>query len=131
MNEGRTDMRIASCRVFVGNHRQALASDVRSDCQEGHPRVRNDGGRHKVPAEDRIPLGSPCRVLFRLSCSQGGQSTVEYALVLVAFLSIAIALAGVWHVSRSGRLLDRAVEASSHQLGGGDALGSWRDISLF
>lgn len=60
-----------------------------------------------------------------------GQSTVEYALVLVAFLSMAVALTVLWRAGRSGSLLDRAVDATSHQVGGSDALGSWRDISLF
>ena len=84
-----------------------------------------------VPGENHTSSSCSNRALSSRLSSQCGQSTVEYALVLVAFLSIAIALAGVWRVSRSGRLLDRAVEACSHQIGGGDALGSWRDISLF
>ena len=61
---------------------------------------------------------------------QRGQSTVEYALVLLAFLSVAVALAVVWHAGKSG-LLDRAVGSSSHRLGGGDMLGSFRDILLY
>ena len=82
----------------------------------------------------RSVLASACRphaAKAGQSRAERGQSTVEYALVLVAFLSMAMALAGLWYASRSGRLLDQAVDASSHQLGGGDALGSWRDISLF
>ena len=56
---------------------------------------------------------------------------MEYALVLLAFLSMCTALAALWHVARDGRLLDLAVEASSHQLGGDDPLGAARDIVLF
>lgn len=63
--------------------------------------------------------------------SRRGQSTVEYALVLLAFLSMCTALAALWHVARDGRLLDLAVGASSHQLGGDDPLGAARDIVLF
>ncbi len=59
-----------------------------------------------------------------------GQSTVEYALVLLAFLSMLLAMGGLWHVARDAVLLDRAVEASSHQLGG-DVLGAARDLALF
>ncbi|MBQ9317389.1 MAG: hypothetical protein IJ203_11290 [Atopobiaceae bacterium] len=60
-----------------------------------------------------------------------GQSTVEYAVVVVAFLALLMALGTVWHAGRRGALTHRAVEASSHLLGGSDALGSARDISLF
>jgi len=60
-----------------------------------------------------------------------GQSTVEYALVVVAFLAMLASLGAVWHAGRRGALTRRAIEASSHQMGGSDALGSIRDISLF
>lgn len=60
-----------------------------------------------------------------------GQSTVEYLLVLLAFLSMVIAIAGVWKAGRDGLLLRSAVAASSHQMGGGDALGSAQDLALF
>jgi hypothetical protein len=60
-----------------------------------------------------------------------GQSTVEYALVLLAFLSMSIAFAAMWHAGRDGKLLNLAVGASSHQLGGSDPLGAARDLALF
>lgn len=60
-----------------------------------------------------------------------GQSTVEYALVVVAFLSMVLALGVLWHAGRDGALLHRATEAASHQMGGSNVLGSARDISLF
>lgn len=62
---------------------------------------------------------------------QRGQSSVEYVLVVLAFLSMVLAWGVVWHGVRDGALLDRAVGASSHQLGGGDVPGSFRDILLF
>ena len=109
----------------------SLAADKGVCYQKDQSSVRNGNEGVQAPHANHTLPGNPRPVRSRLSRSQSGQSTVEYALVLIAFLSIAIALAGVWRVSRSGRLLDRAVEASSHQIGGGDALGSWRDISLF
>ena len=63
--------------------------------------------------------------------SERGQSTVEYALVVVAFLSMMLALGVVWRSGRSGALLDKAIGASSHQVGGSDAYGGLRDIALF
>ena len=60
-----------------------------------------------------------------------GQSTVEYALVLVAFLSMSAAMACLWHAGREGVLLDLATSAASHLWQGGDVLGSLKDVSLF
>lgn len=60
-----------------------------------------------------------------------GQASVEYALVVLAFLSIVAALAVVWHAGRDGALLKRALDAASHQLGGADVLGGIRDVALF
>lgn len=60
-----------------------------------------------------------------------GQSTVEYAVVLLAFLAMVAALAALWHAGREGRLLRLVVSAASHLLGGGDALGSANDVLLF
>lgn len=60
-----------------------------------------------------------------------GQSSVEYALIVMAFASMVLALGVLWHAGRDGALLDRAVRSSSHQLGGGDALGSLRDVALY
>ena len=55
---------------------------------------------------------------------------MEYAAVLVAFLSMVLALGAIWQGARGGPLLGSAIGASSHQLGG-DALGFLRDVALF
>lgn len=60
-----------------------------------------------------------------------GQSTLEYALLLVAFASMVLAWGVVWHGVRDGSLLRRAIDASSHLLGGADPLGAFRDLALF
>lgn len=60
-----------------------------------------------------------------------GQSSVEYVVVLLAFLSMLLALGVVWHAGRDGALLGLAIDASSHQMGGSDALGGFRDILLY
>lgn len=107
-----------------------VGSDAKGRCQKGCQRA--DGpSRCDGLGRALLSSGNTRRVESSLLESQRGQSTVEYALVLTAFLSIAVALAVVWHASRSGRLLDLATQSASHQIGGGDALGSWRDISLF
>ena len=72
-----------------------------------------------------------CRgILPRDGRGTRGQSTVEYAAVLVAFLSMVLALGAIWQGARGGPLLGSAIGASSHQLGG-DALGFLRDVALF
>ncbi len=60
-----------------------------------------------------------------------GQSTVEYALVLLAFLAMLLALAAVWHVAREGGLQRLSTTAASHALGGEGTFGGMRDIVLF
>ena len=73
-------------------------------------------------------LGGPGVARWR---DGSGQSTVEYALIIMAFASMLIALGSLWHAGRDGALVDRAVRSSSHQLGGADALGSLRDVVLY
>lgn len=61
---------------------------------------------------------------------RSGQSSVEYALVVLAFLSAMLALGALWHAARDGALVRLAVRAASHGLGGGIAA-ALRDIALF
>lgn len=59
-----------------------------------------------------------------------GQSSVEYALVVVAFLAVVLALAALWHAASSGTLLGLAVDAASHAAG--SSLGSLaKDVALY
>ncbi len=60
-----------------------------------------------------------------------GQSTVEYALVVLAFLAAALGLAAVWRVAKSGALQQRAREAASHNWEGGMTLGFLQDLGSF
>lgn len=46
--------------------------------------------------------------------SERGQSTVEYLLVLMAFLAIVLAMGSLWHAAQDGRLAEIARDASSH-----------------
>ncbi len=51
--------------------------------------------------------------------ADGGQSTLEYLLVLIAFLAIVLAMGSMWHAAQDGRLADLARDASSHGAGEG------------
>ncbi len=60
-----------------------------------------------------------------------GQSSMEYALVLMAFLSLVLALSSVWHVAHEGTLQDKAREAASHNCDDGITLELLRDLAVF
>lgn len=61
----------------------------------------------------------------------GGQSTVEYLVVLVAFVSMLAALGAVWHAARDGVLVEGAVRAASHGLGEGVTIGFMQDFVAY
>ena len=60
-----------------------------------------------------------------------GQSTVEYALVLAAFLAAIVALGAVWRVVGAGGLQRLSEQAASHAIEGEAAAGGMHDIVLF
>ena len=55
---------------------------------------------------------------------------MEYALVLMALLSCVLALAAVWRSAQSGRLIEVARDASSHNAEGG-GLGFLQDLTAY
>lgn len=68
-----------------------------------------------------------------MSCAhgEGGQSTVEYLVVLVAFVSTLAALGAVWHAARDGAIAEAAVRAASHGLAGGVTVGFMQDLVAY
>lgn len=71
------------------------------------------------------------RSLHGRKAGERGQSTVEYALVLFAFLAVALGLGSMWHAARDGALLRRATGSSSHALTAEGALGSTQDLLIY
>lgn len=55
----------------------------------------------------------------RLLRDRRGQSTLEFMLILAAFVSMAGVLGLMWHAASDGTLLALASEAASHGLDGG------------
>ena len=51
-------------------------------------------------------------------CSEGGQSTVEYAVIMAAFLTLIIAFASLWQVLDGGVFVAHALATASHHLTG-------------
>ena len=47
-----------------------------------------------------------------------GQGSVEFALVMVAFLAIILGLSAFWKLSSNGVLMSHAVSAASHHIEG-------------
>lgn len=86
------------------------------------------GLERKARAEPEREFGRVGRVR---DDGQLGQSSVEYALVLVAFLAAVLALAAVWHAARDGSLQRLQEASASHVLGGANPTGGMRDIALF
>lgn len=62
--------------------------------------------------------------------SSSGQSTLEYALLLMAFLSMVVALGLIWGAARDGTLTRLASSAASH-VSGQDLLGFLQDVVGF
>ena len=71
------------------------------------------------------------RKSFHENGRERGQGTVEYALVLFAFLASIIAMGGLWQTAREGTLVRLCTEAASHGLSAGSAFGSAQDILLY
>lgn len=93
-----------------------------TDCLAGNAAV--------IAADAMLVAGASQAPELRCVEDEGGQSTVEYLLVLAAFLSMMLAIGALWQVARSGRLVELAAEASSHggQQGLSDQL---KDIVMF
>ena len=66
-----------------------------------------------------------------LAVDEAGQSSVEYALVLGAFLALVLALGLVWSVVGQGGLQRASERAASHAIEGADAVDGIRDLVLF
>lgn len=66
-----------------------------------------------------------------LAVDEVGQSSVEYALVLGAFLALVLALGLVWGVVGQGGLQRASERAASHAIEGAGAVDGIRDLVLF
>ena len=65
---------------------------------------------------------------------ESAQSTVEYAIVTMALLSIVLAIAGRWRAGTDGRLAALAARAASHGVASTsviDAAAGAKDIALY
>ena len=59
-----------------------------------------------------------------------GQATVEFAIVMVALLSLIAGLGALSDFGQSGVLVEHACAGASHTVGGQDA-GAWADVLAY
>lgn len=59
-----------------------------------------------------------------------GQSSVEYALVVAAFLALIVALGVMWRLFEDGTVSMHALQSASHHLKDA-ATGAWGDVFLY
>lgn len=55
-------------------------------------------------------------LLKKFSKESNGQSTVEFAIVVAAMLTIVIAIAAMWKLGDRGMLIDHTLSSASHHL---------------
>ncbi|HIZ46568.1 MAG TPA: hypothetical protein IAA19_06060 [Candidatus Olsenella pullistercoris] len=71
-------------------------------------------GRHPAHGGERGPRGARGAV-----ADERGQATVEYLVVLGAFLAMLLALGALWRAGSEGDLVQLAADSASHGLGQG------------
>ncbi len=60
-----------------------------------------------------------------------GQASVEYALVLLAFLATIVGLYALWQLAREGEILERAQRHASHNFSEGITVGLMQDLAAY
>ena len=53
-----------------------------------------------------------------LPLGEGGQSTVEFAIVMACFLAVTVALGTMWHALGDGMVVEHALAVASHHIQG-------------
>lgn len=62
--------------------------------------------------------------------SDSGQSTVEFAIVLAAFMLVAVAYAVLWDSLREGVFVEHALQSASHHIQQ-VSQGAWGDVLAY
>lgn len=73
---------------------------------------------------------SPHASVRRKLGERRGQGTVEYALVLFAFLSMMAGAGAMWHLLESGQPVQHALQGASHHLSS-VAPGAFSDVFMY
>jgi Flp pilus assembly protein TadG len=73
--------------------------------------------------------GGPSRIARRLR-DASGQGTVEYALVLFAFLALVAGASSVWRMLESALPVEHALQSASHNVSAA-APGAFSDVFMY
>lgn len=115
-------------RAPVGKRDDAHKAAVALDCRAGDNRVRDLGrrarrdsdlGDHGVPSEASGIVERHCgrhqRALDAPS-NEGGQATVEFAVIAAGFMAVTVALTLMWRAFGGGLLVEHALAVASHHI---------------
>lgn len=61
---------------------------------------------------------------------RSGQGTVEYAIVLFAFMAIVVGLGAIWHLLEAGDPVQHALQSASHHVSS-VAPGAFSDVFMY
>lgn len=67
---------------------------------------------------------------FRPCLSDSGQATVEFAIVLAAFILVAVAYGALWDSLKDGLFVRHALQGASHHLQS-TSQGAWGDVLAY
>lgn len=81
--------------------------------------------RVSTGCSDGVSRGFSIRIV-----DNAGQGTVEYAVILFAFLSVVVGLGAMWHAFDSGLLVEHALQSASHHVSSA-APGAFADVFMY
>lgn len=91
---------------------------------------RASTGYRRHPAAPAAGRRGNRRAFTRLRGGSQGQGTLEYALVLFAFLGVLAGLGAIGHVLGEGDLVRHALQSASHHLSSA-APGAFADVFMY
>ncbi len=96
-------------------HRDTCYHDIPPSSAGALERYRR---RHQRTVESPVCTGNSCTGNNKSFIhGENGQATVEFALVVTAFLIIVVVLALLWHQIQDGLFVEHALAAASHHVG--------------
>lgn len=81
--------------------------------------------RVSTGSNDGVSRGSDIQII-----ENAGQGTVEYAVILFAFLAMVAGLGAMWHAFDSGLLVEHALQSASHHVSSA-APGAFADVFMY
>lgn len=117
------------CGAYAGDDRAAVRLMREADTHgaSGRAEVNISRGSGRVRGSGRGSRGSQAKSYADLVRERRAQGTVEYAITMVAVLSLVLGCAAIWRAGESGVFTRVASEAASHRLDADGAV----DVALY